>query len=115
LKIVILISSFIVLTAILGVISIGSINHMTKNSEIMYNEKMMANELLSQLITNNTMIQSYEIELVLGEINIDSLELEKQINELVTESIEIKATFEKTPMLEEAKALYVTYNEQIDS
>jgi len=111
-KLMILIISLIVFMILMGVIGITSVNKINNNAKEMYEEKMMANEYLSELITTNVQIETKEIELVLNQFNVDLNAINEEIKVLKAGEQEIQLKVEKFPMSEKSAALYALYKEQ---
>ncbi|MCR8659584.1 methyl-accepting chemotaxis protein [Paenibacillus endoradicis] len=113
LKLMILIISLLVFMILMGIIGISSVNKINNNAREMYEDKMMANEYLSQLITTNVQIESAELELVLGQVNVDVNALNEAIAELEAMRDELQTEVEKIPMDDKSAALYALYKEQV--
>ncbi|GIP28587.1 hypothetical protein J23TS9_37170 [Paenibacillus sp. J23TS9] len=69
------INSLIVLSllflAVIGTIGFASLKAVNANAKGMYEDKMLPNEALSQLITISTQIDSYQTKLILGDARVD--------------------------------------------
>lgn len=112
-KLMILVISLIVFMILIGVIGLSSMEKINNNAKVMFTEKMMSNEYLSQLITTNVQIESVEVKLVLGTNNVDADALKQEISQLEATELELQNKIESIPMSLETTALYAAYKEQI--
>ena len=111
-KLMILIVSLIVFMILMGIMGVTSVNKINNNAKVMYEEQMMANEYLSELITTNVQIETNELEFVLNQFNVDLYALDEAIALLKASEKEIQLKVEKLPMTETSAALYALYKEQ---
>lgn len=110
-KLMVLIILLLCFNLLLGTVGLLAVNNINSNAREMYQQKMMANEYISQLMTTNVQLESAELELVLGTINVDVAKLEGVIAELNQQSEELQAKIETIAMTEESKGLYAYYTE----
>ncbi|MEC0241247.1 methyl-accepting chemotaxis protein [Paenibacillus dokdonensis] len=80
------INSLIVLSllflAVTGTIGFASLKAVNANAKGMYEDKMLPNEALSQLITISTQIDTYQTKLILGDARVDRAGTTAKLDEL---------------------------------
>jgi len=108
-KLMILIASLLFFNLVLGILSLTAISTINNNAKHMYDEKMMGNEYISQLITANVMIEVAEIERILDP-NLDHAPIyEQEITSQMMRAKELEGLIEGIAMSEESTEHYHHY------
>ncbi|MED5017812.1 HAMP domain-containing methyl-accepting chemotaxis protein [Paenibacillus chibensis] len=77
-----LIILFLVFLAVIGMIGFASLMSVNSNAQKMYKDKMLPNEVLSQLITTSIQIDTYQTKLILGDARVDRTGTTEKIDQL---------------------------------
>ncbi|MCJ8012197.1 methyl-accepting chemotaxis protein [Paenibacillus sp. KQZ6P-2] len=77
-----LIVFFLLFLAVIGMIGYISLRTVNANAKEMYEDKMLPNEVLSQLITISTQIDAYQTKLILGDTRVDRASTIAEIDQL---------------------------------
>lgn len=114
-KILGLVALSVVFTCIIGFLGLNYLHQVNGNAKKMYQNIMVPNELINQLIINNAKIDAYQLELMIeGNHTADiQKEINQSISNLVTHSIAAQEQLEALGMTEDVQKQYEIFNQTI--
>lgn len=114
-KILGLIGLSMIFMCLIGLSGYFYLNKINSNAKEMYTHKMVPNELLNQIIINNTQINSLQLELMISSNQTaeKQKEISGSIQELIKNSIAAQKQLESIGMSAEAKKLYDSFKTKV--
>lgn len=118
-KISLKINSLIMLSllflAVIGTIGFASLQAVNANAKGMYEDKMLPNEALSQLITISTQIDTYQTKLILGDARVDRAGTTAKLDQLKEQDAATRTQLEGYGKEAVDQDLYKQYLKLVDS
>src|SRR5690606_21558308 len=108
-KLVILIVSLLCFSVVIGIVGSSSLDKVNRNAKKMYEENMMSNDYISQLVTANVQVENAQVELILGGTLVKAEEVKKNLEQYTNTIHELEEKISSLSLSEESKGLFEQY------
>ncbi|MCM3635213.1 methyl-accepting chemotaxis protein [Paenibacillus camelliae] len=108
-KLVILIVSLLCFSVVIGIVGSSSLDKVNRNAKKMYQENMMSNEYISELVTANVQVENAQVEMILGGTLVKADEVKKNLEQYTNTIHELEEKISSLSLSEESKGLFEQY------